>query len=141
MVASVLDSRRLSPSPPSPASSKRSPDRPPCLSRFRRNGTGSGAAASPRRQPPASFSHLVTKLVLAAPASFFPAACVSQHFFTKLVLAAPASFLSPACTAQVASWAKAPSARRHNAARMVRVLMSTSQHCCFFPCFVCDRRR
>jgi hypothetical protein len=66
--------------------------------------------------PPASFSHLVTKLVLAAPASFFSAACASQlpataasasHFFMKLLSAAPASFFSLAVASQAALVAKA----------------------------------
>src|SRR5450755_2164032 len=59
----------------------------------------------------ASATHLLVKLVLAAPASFFSAALASQaamasppasasHFFMKLVLAAPASFLSAALAAQ-----------------------------------------
>ena len=60
----------------------------------------------------ASFTHLLTKLVFAAPASFLSAACAVQvlfaasvasfmHFFTKLVLAAPASFFSAACASQL----------------------------------------
>ena len=52
--------------------------------------------------------HFLTWLVLAAPASFFSAAVLSQaamasftHFVIKLSSAAPASFLSPACDLQV----------------------------------------
>src|SRR5512140_433814 len=55
------------------------------------------------------------KLFLAAPASFFSAACAAQaeaapepfwsasHFFRNEVLAAPASFLLEACASQLAS--------------------------------------
>ena len=59
--------------------------------------------------PPASVTHFFVKLFLAAPASFFSAACASQesvsHFFRKEFFAAPASFFSPAETAQVEFWA------------------------------------
>src|SRR6187397_1381092 len=64
--------------------------------------------------PPASVSHFFTKLVLAAPASFFSVAWASHealalapasvsHFFMKLVLAAPASFFSVAWASQPAT--------------------------------------
>ena len=50
--------------------------------------------------PTASVTHFSVKLVFAAPASFFSAACLSQpavasvsHFFMKLVFAAPAELL------------------------------------------------
>jgi len=66
-----------------------------------------------------SVLHFLTKLFLAAPASFFSAAWASQaadavvapaslsHFFRKLVLAAPASFFSVALASQLASTASA----------------------------------
>src|ERR1043165_3852935 len=104
-------------------------------------GTGPAGQRNLHGRQPASFSHLVVKLVFAAPLSFFSAACVSQHFFTKLVFAAPASFLSPAWTAQVALWAKAPSAKRHNAATMAKVLISISLLSRLALVSFCDRQR
>ena len=51
----------------------------------------------------ASDTHFLVKLVLAAPASFLSAACISQlvcasfvHFVMKLFIAAPASFFAAA---------------------------------------------
>ena len=71
--------------------------------------------------PTASFTHLVVKLVLAAPASFLSAAWLSQvvwasfwHFVRKLVRAAPASFLASAEAVQVS--ARAPVAARATSA-------------------------
>jgi hypothetical protein len=64
--------------------------------------------------PTASLTHFVVKLLLAAPASFLSAACLSQaapasfsHLATKLALAAPASFFSAAWAVQLGLWAKA----------------------------------
>src|SRR5882757_4990976 len=57
--------------------------------------------------PAASVTHFLVKLVFAAPASFFSAACASQavlasfsHFVRKLFWAAPASFFSADCALQ-----------------------------------------
>src|SRR5205085_2774994 len=70
--------------------------------------------------PTASLTHLPTKLVFAAPASFFSAACASQsavesfsHLPTKLFFAAPASFFSAAMAPQVAD------ARQHFSRKLV----------------------
>src|SRR5690349_3008431 len=84
----------------------------------RRDGGGRHAGLSPRPRgprrfaasqlPTASVTHFLVKLVFAAPASFFSAACLSQpaaasvsHFFMKLVFAAPASFFSVDCMLQL----------------------------------------
>src|SRR5207244_10072855 len=63
---------------------------------------------------PASLTHLFTKLIIAAPASFFSLAWASHplvtsnfawsasHFFMKLFLAAPESFFTSTCDSQTA---------------------------------------
>jgi hypothetical protein len=84
--------------------------------------------------PTASPTHFLVKLFFAAPASFLPAASVSQifcaspsHFYMKLVRAAPASFLSVACTLQVAPCAKADPATMQNAAANAIDFIETSR--------------
>src|SRR4051812_17279859 len=87
-----------------------------CLRQSQMNGRRYGAAAAGGIYvPTASVTRFLVKLVLAAPASFFSAACASQadlasvsHFFMKLFLAAPASFFSPDWVLQLGLCAKLP---------------------------------
>src|SRR5690349_7793799 len=83
--------------------------------------------------PTASLTHLPTKLFLAAPASFFPAACASQsavesfsHLPRKLFFAAPASFFSVASAVQVLA------SRQHLSRKLVLAAPASffSEACC-----------
>src|SRR5215208_5154974 len=85
--------------------------------------------------PTASETHFFSKLLFAAPASFFSFAETSQalaasvsHFFMKLVRAAPASFFSVLCALHVAvsAWPGVASDRLKPMvrARRARVMVS-----------------
>src|SRR5262245_36677216 len=87
---------------------------------------GSLSRRSSLQAPVASFTHLVVKLVSAAPCSFFALASAPHlafasfsHFVRKLVCAAPCSFLASDCALQVS--AAAPPAIRQVAATMSNV--------------------
>src|SRR5215471_1054850 len=76
-------------------------------------------SGSGRQCPTASLRHFSVKLVLAAPASFLPAAALSQdacasfsHFVMKLVSAAPESLFALASPLQVSAMAERGSTRR-----------------------------
>jgi hypothetical protein len=80
-----------------------------------------------------SVTHFFVKLVLAAPASFFSIADMSQdacasfsHFVMKLVIAAPANFFSVACALHEAVCAKAVLAQMHMTAAKSVDFMSLS---------------
>src|SRR5882672_9808805 len=91
---------------------------------------GRALVASGAQVPTASVTHFLVKLVFAAPASFFSAACASQvalasvsHFFMKLFLAAPASFFSPDCALQLGVCAKLPLASAVSASAIAMVVI------------------
>src|SRR5215510_8322059 len=111
---------------------------PPGCSAARRS-IGSAASSSSRHLPTASATHLLVKLVFAAPASFFSAAdvlhdvCASRwHLPMKLVSAAPASRFSAACSLQDAASALVAYKGRVRT-RMIRIIGGRSR---LEPCFL-----